>query len=213
MNTDKNNFFSNSSLLTGGIVLNEETRERLRAHCALIREWNEYAGLVSRSEVEALEANHVVDSLSLAPIVSRLTEGRGELLDIGSGGGFPALPLKILFPMLQVVLVERSERKVGFLRGAVGSLALEGVEIVRGEFPAAVADRSPRLITARAVERPEQVYKRVIAFLPEGSSFLCQSGVSIRFSRSFHVEHVRDVWSEQGWRRGDLDIITRVGEA
>ena len=149
---------------------------------------------------------HVADSLSLVPYMPE----RGLLLDIGSGGGFPAIPLKIVRPGLDVVLVERSSKKVGFLRKVIGALGLKGVKLVEGEFPVCCRDLRPDVVTARAVERGNKVLRQIAKFLPERARFLCQSGdPEGKLGEMFHVEHVEDGWSWQGLRRGELYIVTR----
>ena len=182
----------------------------LRKHIELVREWNHVVSLVSRRDVGKLFEAHVIDSLSLAPILVELGAGRGKrLLDIGSGGGFPGIPLKIVLPELALVLVERSERKVGFLRRAVGMLGLQGVDVLWGQFPAEwrTADRAD-FVTARAVERPQRVGKAILKLVKAGAVFLCQSGDPTSWvGEGFHVEHVEDDWSRAGFRRGPLHLI------
>ena len=85
-------------------------------YLSLVREWNDYASLVSKGDLSSLEETHLVDALGLAPVIVRLGQDEGLLLDIGSGGGFPAIPLKIVLPDLQIVMIERCGRKVAFLR-------------------------------------------------------------------------------------------------
>lgn len=187
-----------------------ELEGRIERYVGLIRQWNGVVSLISQGDLAKLEENHVADSLSLAPYVWRACGADGVLLDVGSGAGFPALVLKMALPGLRVVLVERSERKVGFLRTVVGSLKLAGVEIRCGEFPAVAAAVVPQALTARAVEKPEKVLRDVARWLPVGCTYLCQLGEAAgAFGEMFHVEHVRDEWSEAGVRRGELYLVRR----
>jgi len=198
-----------------GVGFDESIRDALRRHASLIREWNAVASLVSARDAGRVEEIHTVDALSLAPLLIRHGWGNG-LLDIGSGAGFPAIPLKILFPDLPVVLVERSAKKWGFLRRVVGVLGLQGVEICHGEFPQAVAGFVPGVITARAVEKPARVFGEIIARLglyPRGGVFLCQSRVGVAdLGPMFHVEPWEEEWSRAGLRRGRLQVIWRSPE-
>ena len=193
-----------------GIRLSTQAARCLQRFVDLVCEWNAFASLVSRKDVPRLAESHVVDSLSIAAILARVCGSTGTLLDIGTGGGFPAIPIKIVLPGLEMVLVERAEKKVGFLRKAVGALGLRGVRICHGQFPQACRGQSPGAITARAVEKPDKLFKDILEFLPEDTVYLCQSGdPSGRVPHRFHVEHISDAWTNAGLRRADLHLVTK----
>jgi len=193
-----------------GVELSEPILERTVCFLDLLKSWNDLARLVSKADLALLVERHVADSLSLVPVILKMKLAGSALLDIGSGGGFPAIPLKIVFPDLRVALVERSERKVGFLRKVVGSLGLSGVHILRGNFPEVPVPGRPDVITARAIENPEKTLGAVLGFLPERACFLCQRTTTPEIPPDmFHVEHIKDNWSVAGLRRGELYVITR----
>lgn len=184
--------------------------EQWARHAALIREWNKVASLVSIGDSRQLETVHLPDALSLVSVVARLGLGGATLLDIGPGGGYPAIPMKIALPDLAVTLVERSVKKVGFLRKVVAALGLQGVEIIHGDFPAAVQGRTMALVTARAVEAPAKIQQALVEWMPVDGVFLCQSGAPAEFNgEMFHVEHWEDHWSTDGARRGELYVVRR----
>ena len=196
-------------LLKAGCVLTEDFQERLSQYASLVQEWNDYASLVSKSDLARLSDTHFHDALSLAPVILMLGQDKGLLLDIGSGGGFPAIPLGLILPDLQIVLIERSEKKVAFLRKAAAALGLGRVTIAEGGFPGAAHGFHPSLITARAVDAPGRLMHQILSFLPKGALFLCQVPESkLNIPETFHVEHVKDEWTTQGLRRGDLYIIS-----
>ena len=93
--------------------------EQWHTHLSLIRQWTPLIGLVSEGDVAFLEERHLIDSLSLVPYILRFCGTSGTLLDVGTGGGFPAVPVKCLLPGLHTILVERSVRKAGFLHRLV----------------------------------------------------------------------------------------------
>ncbi len=214
MKNIKNDIFATcvELLHTAEISLTPDKMERLREFHALIATWNEFASLVSRPALESLEREHIADALSLAPWLKQ-AGNPGGLLDIGSGGGFPAIPLKILLPEMSLTLVERSSKKVGFLRKVTGALELKDVHILHGEFPVLGPPMPPAVITARAVEKPAKVLKAVLEYmehLPEFVVFLCQFGtleLTPAQSDLFHVEPVDDAWTRAGLRRGVLHRI------
>ncbi len=99
-------------------------RNLLAFERALIR-WNEKVNLTgSRDPAEILE-KHLLDSIAALPEVGN----RGSLLDIGSGAGFPGIPLKLVAPALEVTLVDSVGKKTAFMRTAVASLGLSGIQV------------------------------------------------------------------------------------
>lgn len=180
----------------------ESVRTRLETHVRLIQEWNARAGLVANAEPGHLWARHVLDSLSLMPYLPG-----GGLLDIGSGGGFPGLTLASVLPDRPITLLERNGRKVSFLRRATTLMGLRNVTLVPGAFPE-VPVAAAAAVTARAVERPEGLAKRIASWMPDEAVYLCQNALDDDvLAQWFHVEHVDDAWSQQGWRRGRLRLL------
>lgn len=190
----------------------EEIEADLEAYLALVREWNAFASLVSAGDLGARLEAHVLDSLSIAAYVAEGCRDGGVWLDVGSGGGFPAIPVKAALPDTRVRLVERSAKKVGFLRQAAARLDLQGVTIVQGAFPEAGGEGGVAVVTSRAVENPERVGKALAARLPEGAVYLCQRERAPERldGPMFHVERVRDAWDARGLRRGPLWRIRRA---
>lgn len=188
--------------------LNEKQVGQLKAFCEIVVRSNERLSLVSHRDCGRLEDIHIPDSLSLAPWVLRYSGTTGHLLDIGSGGGFPAIPIKVALPTIGVTLVERSVKKSDFLREVVTALKLPGVNVVTGEFPVASRGIAPNVITARAVENPKKVRRQILQYMPKSSVFLCQFGESLgEFPATFHVERIIDEWSRLGLRRGSCVAV------
>ena len=188
-----------------GIQLGDRERDLLELHANLVRQFNPVVSLVSRSDLASLWTRHIVDSLSLAPVLAKLGLANGMLLDIGSGGGYPAIPLKIALPELRITMLERSERKVGFLRKVVGALGLQSVDILHGEYPRDADSITPDALTARAVERGEELGIEIAANLAPNTVFLSQSGQPPRPGSI--ATPINDPWTTQGLRRGQLTLI------
>lgn len=165
-------FLEDRGVTADGVV------ERLEIYEALVRRWNTRWNLVSRHDVARLRTRHLEDSLELLPW------WRGRLADVGSGAGFPGLPLAIARPGSGVVLIERSERKARFLEQVVIELGLGNVEVIAqdvGELTR--SGRSPAgrfdTVTARAVAPPAEAWKLVRdLLLPDGQTLL-QSGTRL----------------------------------
>ena len=193
-----------------GIDTSPRLLSRIHEYEALLRRWNKSLHLVSERDLDRIEDVHIVDAFSLAPYIRKFANPEIRILDIGSGGGFPIIPLKCLFPDLPCTLLERSEGKVGFLHRVVARLELTGIEVVHGAFPETVDTVSASVITARAVERPEKFVPALLSRMPETSVFICQAPLD-RFTvpETFHVEHINDFWAYAGLRRGTLALLQK----
>lgn len=192
-----------------GIALDARQVEQLTQYGFLLRKWSTFTALVSSGNLADLESLHFVDSLSLVDVVRENVAPGETLLDIGTGGGFPAIPLAVALPDRRFVLMERSAKKVSFLRKVMGALGLGHVSLIHGSFPDDVPEAPPVAITARAVERADAILADVLDILPENCVFLCQSGDPTEKldGKMFLVEHVEDEWTRSGDRRGSLHLV------
>jgi len=165
-----------------GIPLDDAQRAALAGHLAMIRQYQASISLVSQGDLAALEERHLHDSLALAPWLrwAALTAdpARPLHLDIGSGSGFPAIPLAIALPERDFVLIERSQKKSDFLHLVAATLRLKNVKVQTGQFPADAEGLHPATITARAVEKPDWIWQVILAWMPPGANFLSQFAVA-----------------------------------
>ena len=148
----------------------------LAEYAALIRRWGEVRNLVGAGDMDKLETRHIDDSLSLlrffqSPPLPELPPENGyrwRLVDVGSGAGFPGIPLAIARPDIHVTLVERSESKGRFLRQALLELGLSNatVSIADGNT---LAPGTFHIATARAVAPPLKAWPLLRRLLrPDG---------------------------------------------
>tara|TARA_B100000963_G_C22501348_1_gene613958 strand:- start:349 stop:990 length:642 start_codon:yes stop_codon:yes gene_type:complete len=93
----------------------------------LIREWNKKINLVSRKDVENFQINHVIHSLSISKLI--FFKPKTKILDIGTGGGLPGIPLAIIFPEADFHLVDRKKKKMDVLVDIIKKLDLNNVKI------------------------------------------------------------------------------------
>lgn len=111
---------------TLSIPLSPRTVPPFQIYFRELRAWNEKINLTSIIEEKEVYINHFIDSL----IPERLIPQNSNVIDIGSGGGFPGIPLKIIRPDIQVTLADASQKKVFFLRHTIRTLGLKGIEAI-----------------------------------------------------------------------------------
>ena len=105
----------------------------------LYEDWNSKINVISRKDIEALYLRHVLHSLSIAKLIQ--FQAGSKILDIGTGGGFPGLPLAILFPDVTFHLVDSINKKLKVVNGVAESLGLENIytthsraELIKGQY-------------------------------------------------------------------------------
>ncbi|EOT26219.1 16S rRNA (guanine(527)-N(7))-methyltransferase RsmG [Enterococcus saccharolyticus] len=142
-------------LRTQGITLNQTQLEQFERYYELLVEWNEKMNLTAITEKKEVYLKHFYDSITLALSVP-LNE-QASLCDVGSGAGFPSIPLKIVFPELKITIVDSLNKRITFLQTLVNELGLNGVSLFHdraetfGQNPAHRAAYD--YVTARAVAR------------------------------------------------------------
>jgi 16S rRNA (guanine527-N7)-methyltransferase len=132
--------------------LTPRQKEQFRSLPGLYREWNARINVISRRDIDQLEIHHVLHSLSIAKVI--LFAKGTRVLDVGTGGGFPGIPLAILFPETQFILIDSIAKKIRVVQEIIATLGLGNAETVR----------------ARAEEmegRFDFVTGRAVAALPE----------------------------------------------
>jgi 16S rRNA (guanine527-N7)-methyltransferase len=134
-----------------GIPLSDEQIAQFRVYLGELRRWNRVARLVSRDDPAEVIWRHFMDSLLPLPYLRR----HDSLLDLGSGGGFPGLPLKIALPDLTLHLVESQRRKANFLRHVIRRLGLAHAVVHPCRMEALPLDATFGVVIARALAAPE----------------------------------------------------------
>ncbi len=163
-----------------GIELGDAQVARLDQLGAALREGNRRVNLTRITDPAAIETRHFLDSLSAGlPLLDRLRGGEAlRLVDVGSGGGMPGLPLKITFPALRVTLVESVGKKADFLRSTVAELGLDDVEVVAERAETAGRAEAHRDVydwaTARALGTLPVVIELCAPFLAPGGLLVAQ---------------------------------------
>jgi 16S rRNA (guanine527-N7)-methyltransferase len=157
------------------------TPAHLRAfgiYSARLVEWNERVNLTAITDPQEIQVRHFLDSLSCL-LVMRPQPGL-RVADVGSGAGFPGLPLKIVCPGLDMTLIEATGKKVDFLRAIVGELGLERVTLLaeRAEAVGQIAAHHERYdwVLARAVAGMRTLAEYLLPLCRVGGRCLAQKG-------------------------------------
>lgn len=145
----------------------------------LYREWNAKINVISRKDIDALYVKHVLHSLAIAKVQPFLSGSK--VLDVGTGGGFPGIPLAILFPETEFVLIDSIGKKIKVVQAVVESLGLENVravhgraEKVKGEFDFVVSravtqmDEFVRWVRKKIIKKNRHELKNGILYLKGG---------------------------------------------
>ena len=112
--------------------LTDRQVEQLNTLAATARDWNDKINIISRKDIDNIEINHILHSLAIARYI-RFTPG-SVVIDLGTGGGFPALPLAVLFPEVRFHLVDRVGKKLKVAQEIANACGLENVTFQHGDF-------------------------------------------------------------------------------
>ena len=113
--------------------LTDEQRYQIEELGPLYEDWNSKINVVSRKDIDNLYVNHVLHSLSIAKFFGELPEGI-SILDMGTGGGFPGIPLAILYPQCRFHLIDRIAKKIKVANAIADSIGLKNVTFQHGDI-------------------------------------------------------------------------------
>lgn len=160
-----------------GIELTAEQLDSLNQFAEELKKWNKKINLTAITDDEGIAIKHLVDSLSLLMVVN----GPGRLLDIGSGGGFPCIPVKIVHPELEMVSVDAVVKKISFQKQAVRLLSLANFSAlhVRAETLAADYAESFDWVVSRAFSDIPSFVAMALPVLKPGGLIVAMKGKSV----------------------------------
>ena len=151
----------------------EDARQRFYRVVEELQRWNRAYNLTAIDQPDEIVSHHLLDSLSLLPW---LPEDAQQVLDIGSGAGFPAIPLAIARPDLQVTALDAVAKKLRFIGHMGRTLALDNLNTCHERVEDHSPPHRPGVITARALASLPQLVEWTRRWLAEGATLLAMKG-------------------------------------
>lgn len=149
--------------------LSEKQLQQFAQLLAVYTEWNAKINVISRKDLDAFYTHHVLHSLAIAKVMP--FNAGAKVLDVGTGGGFPGIPLAIMFPQTRFTLVDSIGKKIQVVNGVVEALKLENVQTIHGRAEAVTGQFD--FVVSRAVTRMAPFYSWVKGkFLPQNRHLL-----------------------------------------
>ena len=172
------------------ISVSEHQLNQLATFYELLVEKNKVMNLTGITEWDDVMLRHYIDSLSIAEIFD-LSNFEGKVLDLGTGAGFPGIPLKILFPNLKITLFDSLNKRIKFLQEVIDACGLTSIEAVHGRAEEFGRNSSYRenydLVVSRAVANISTLSEYCLPFVKVGGNFI-----------SYKTENIEEEISESG---------------
>ena len=185
--------------------INEHQAEQFAKLEPLYKEWNEKINVISRKDIDNLYERHILHSLGIAKFFN--FPSGSKVLDIGTGGGFPGIPLAILFPEVQWVLVDSIGKKIKVVNAVAEGIGLQNVEGIHSR-----AEKAPGpfdyAVTRAVAPLPKLFYwtKKSLRKTPKGQEFrhglICLKGGDLKeelegFNKHVRFFNLKDVFEEE----------------
>lgn len=158
------------------LELSPRQLEQFEIYFKFLVEYNNYVNLTAITEEEDVYIKHFYDSILVGKVFD-LTNIK-TICDVGSGAGFPSIPLKIVYPNLEVTIVDGLDKRITFLKQLVAKLGLENVNLVHGRAEEFAKEHreSFDVVTARAVARANILNELCIPLVKVGGHFISMKG-------------------------------------
>ena len=166
--------------------LNEQQISKFQRYLELLLEWNEKFNLTAITDKDEIEEKHFIDSIELIKFFDVKNK---TLLDVGSGAGFPGIPLAIVEPTLKITLLESNGKRVSFLREVVNDLDLKNVDIIQGRSEDLGTREKYDIVTARAVKELNVLLEITFYLVKVGGYFIAykSSGIDEELLNAKHA--------------------------
>lgn len=158
------------------VSLTDEQIQQFLQYYEMLVEKNKVMNLTGITEFEEVIQKHFLDSLSLIRVIPDLAERNLAIIDLGTGAGFPGIPLKIAFPNLEITLMDSLNKRINFLNEVIAALRLENVTAIHGRAEEMAANATYRqqydLCVSRAVSNLAVLTEYCLPFVVKGGMFV-----------------------------------------
>lgn len=158
------------------IEINDGKLDQFSIYYELLTEWNSFMNLTAITKFDEVLKKHFVDSISLAKAFPDIKDKEYTLIDVGTGAGFPGIPLKIVFPKIKVVLLDSLNKRVSFLNEVIDQLQLSDTEALHGRAEDYAKKKEYResfdICVSRAVANLSTLSEYCIPFVKPGGFFV-----------------------------------------
>lgn len=207
-----------------GLEFNEKKYEQFMKYKDLIKEWNEKVNLTAIKEDEEIVKKHFIDSMKVFKF-DQLKNAK-NVIDIGTGGGFPGIPMKIIKPEVNIVLLDSLNKRVKFLNEVIKSLELENIKAIHGRAEDFAQEMQYRekfdVAVSRAVANLTVLSEYCIPYVKVGGYFVAMKGPAveeeIKQSKNAirmlggRIEHIEKVQIEDSDLNHNLVIISKISK-
>ncbi|NMB26493.1 MAG: 16S rRNA (guanine(527)-N(7))-methyltransferase RsmG [Tissierellia bacterium] len=166
---------------TLGINLTKDKQDKFILYKKLLKEWNQKINITSITDDVEIDIKHFIDSIT--PLNTNLFEGKVKVIDIGTGGGFPGVPLKIIKEDLDMVLLDSLNKRIKFLNEVINTIELKGITTIHGRAEELGRDKKHREIydiaISRAVASLNTLSEYSLPFIKVGGYFISMKGPDV----------------------------------
>lgn len=161
------------------IEITEEQAMQFYNYMELLLEWNEKMNLTAITEPKEVILKHFIDSMTILPYI----EEAESILDIGTGAGFPGIPLKIIEDNKKFVLLDSLNKRINFLQNVITNLNLNNIEAIHDRAEDFIKEENQResydIVTSRAVARLNVLLEYMLPFVKIGGKCICMKSSEI----------------------------------
>ena len=162
------------------IEINDEQIEKFDLYMKLLLEWNEKINLTAITEKDDIILKHFVDSLTILKYVDK----RDKIIDIGTGAGFPGIPIKIMNEKANITLLDSLNKRINFLNIVINELKLDNIVAIHGRAEELARNKAHRekydVAVSRAVANLSTLTEYMLPFVKVGGKCICMKGANVK---------------------------------
>lgn len=179
MKEEEFNYIFENGLKELNISLSKEQLGQFYKYMNILLEWNKVMNLTAIIKPEEIILKHFIDSLTILKYI----EKKDKIIDVGTGAGFPGIPIKIAFPETTILLLDSLNKRIKFLNEVIGNLNLYNIETIHGRAEDYGRDKKHRemydIAIARAVAPLNILVEYLMPFIKKGGKCLCMKSSNI----------------------------------